>query len=98
MNLSDASNTLPSREAILSALGLLPPRSSAIDPLFGPAGILAAGMLLGAGIALLLVPKSGAQMRADLGRRLSWDRNERFAEKVREEGGLPGPGPKHLAP
>jgi hypothetical protein len=58
---------------------------------------LAAGLLLGAGVALLLAPKTGAEMRRGLARRLSFDRNEEFAEKVREEGGLPGPF-KHLAP
>jgi gas vesicle protein len=57
----------------------------------------AAGLLLGAGVALLLAPKTGAEMRRGLARRLSFDRNEEFAEKVREEGGLPGPF-KHLAP
>ena len=61
------------------------------------AGILAAGVMLGAGIALLVAPKTGAELRADLSRRLRWDRNQRFAEKVREEGGLPGPV-KHIAP
>ncbi len=63
---------------------------------------LATGVLLGAGIALLLAPKTGAEMRRDLARRFNFDknevdRNEQFAEKVREHGGLPGPI-KHLAP
>jgi hypothetical protein len=57
----------------------------------------AAGLLLGAGVALLLAPKSGAEMRRDIARRLSFDRNEEFADEVREHGGLPGPF-KHLAP
>ena len=95
MNFSDARDNLPSREALLSALGLLP-RSSASDPM-AYAGVLAVGMLLGAGIALLVAPKTGAELRADLSRRLSRDRNQRFAEKVQEEGGLPGPV-KHIAP
>ena len=95
MNLSDTRDSLPSREALLRALGL-PPRSSAGDPMTY-AGILAAGVLLGAGIALLVAPKTGAELRADLSRRLRWDRNQRFGEKVREEGGLPGPV-KHIAP
>ena len=95
MNLSDTRDSLPSREALLRALGLLP-RSSASNPMtYG--GILAAGVMLGAGIALLVAPKTGAELRADLSRRLRWDRNQRFAEKVREEGGLPGPV-KHIAP
>jgi gas vesicle protein len=56
-----------------------------------------AGVVLGAGIALLLAPKTGEEMRREIARRLSFDRNREFADKVREEGGLPGPF-KHLAP
>ena len=60
---------------------------------------LAAGMVLGAGVALLFAPKSGAELRKNLAKRFSFDRNEEFAEKAREEGGLPGPSPvKHIAP
>jgi hypothetical protein len=57
----------------------------------------AAGFLIGAGVALLLAPKTGAEMRLALARRFSFDKNEEFADKVREHGGLPGPF-KHLAP
>jgi gas vesicle protein len=58
---------------------------------------LSTGVLLGAGIALLLAPRTGAELRRDLARRLNFDRTEEFAEKVREHGGLPG-SIKHLAP
>jgi hypothetical protein len=57
----------------------------------------AAGLLVGTGITLLFAPKTGAEMRREIARRLSFDRNEEFADKVREHGGLPGPF-KHLAP
>jgi hypothetical protein len=71
-------------------LSPLPPRT--ILQAFG------AGILLGAGVALLLAPKTGVEMRRELARRLRrFDRNEEFGEKVREHGGLPGPF-KHLAP
>jgi gas vesicle protein len=56
-----------------------------------------AGVLLGAGIALLLAPKTGEEMRGEIARRLSLDRNQEFSDKLREEGGLPGPF-KVLAP
>jgi YtxH-like protein len=65
--------------------------ASAIVQAFG------AGVVLGAGIALLLAPKTGEEMRREIARRLSFDRNQKFTEKLREEGGLPGPF-KHLAP
>jgi len=58
---------------------------------------LAAGVLLGAGVALLIAPRSGAELRAELARYLNFDRNEQFRKKVEEEGGLPGPV-KHIAP
>ena len=48
-------------------------------------------------MALLLAPRSGAETRKNLARRFRFDRNEEFAETVREEGGLPGPI-KHIAP
>jgi hypothetical protein len=55
------------------------------------------GMVLGAGVTWLLMSKTGALLKADLVQRLYPDRNRQFAEKVRQEGGLPGPF-KHLAP
>jgi gas vesicle protein len=58
---------------------------------------LVAGMLIGAGFALVCAPQSGAELRADLGRRFGFDRNERFRKKVDAEGGFPGPV-KHAGP
>jgi gas vesicle protein len=58
---------------------------------------LATGMLLGAGFALLCAPRSGEELREDLGRRFRFDRNERFRKKVEAEGGFPGPV-KHAGP
>ena len=58
---------------------------------------LAAGIILGAGIALLLASRKGSEIRSDLARRLRFDRNEQFRDQVYAEGGLPGPQ-KHIAP
>jgi hypothetical protein len=58
---------------------------------------LAAGMILGAGFALLFAPRRGVELRAELGRRFNFDRNELFRKRVEAEGGLPGPV-KHLGP
>ena len=59
--------------------------------------MLGIGMLVGAGIALLLAPRTGAELRADLGRRLRPDPNEEYHEELAEQGGLPGPV-KHVPP
>ncbi len=58
---------------------------------------LAAGVLVGAGIALLFAPRTGAELRAEIARRLSFDRNEQFRKKVEAEGGFEGPV-KHAGP
>jgi gas vesicle protein len=79
-------------DAILNAF-----RTPAAPSSTGMLFALATGVLLGAGIALLLAPRTGAELRKDLARRLRSDRNEEFAEKVREHEGLPG-SIKHIAP
>jgi len=84
---------LPSRDRVLSALGLAQPPSSNVSS----AWMLGAGVLIGAGLALLFAPKPGQELRQNLRRRFAPDRNERFADEVRDEGGLPGPV-KHIAP
>jgi hypothetical protein len=52
-------------EDILSALGL-ERRRSLLDTLLPVAGIFVAGMAIGTGVALLLAPKSGREMRGDI--------------------------------
>jgi gas vesicle protein len=57
-----------SKEDILSALGLTSKPSSS-ERLLGTLSIFGVGLLVGAGAALLLAPKSGDALRADLGER-----------------------------
>lgn len=52
-------------EDILAALGLQRKRS-ALDVILPAAGIFAAGIVVGTGVALLLAPKSGREMRRDI--------------------------------
>ncbi len=61
---------LPSREELLNAIGLAS-RSSTTSDVASAIAIFGAGMLIGAGLALLFAPKSGAEMRRDLGERFS---------------------------
>jgi gas vesicle protein len=57
-----------SKDDVLSALGLTS-KPSTSDRLLGALGIFGVGLLVGAGAALLLTPKSGEALRADLGER-----------------------------
>jgi hypothetical protein len=64
MILRNATPALPSAENILRAIRFGPARSSAQAS--NVAGIFAAGILVGAGLALLLAPKAGIDLRRDL--------------------------------
>jgi hypothetical protein len=67
MKLSDISDL--SKEDVLAALGLaLKPTSS--QRVIGALGAFGLGALVGAGVALLLAPSSGEDLRDDLGRRI----------------------------
>ena len=72
MKLSDLSDL--SKDDILSALGLAA-KPSASERLLGTVGVFGLGVLIGAGAALLLAPKSGQDLREDLGDRLRHARN-----------------------
>jgi len=67
MKISDISDL--SKEDVLSALGLaLKPSTS--QRLLGTLGMFGLGAVVGAGLALLLAPSSGEDLRDDLGRRI----------------------------
>ena len=71
-----------SKDDVLSALGLTS-KPSTSERLLGALSIFGVGLLVGAGAALLLAPKSGEALRADLGERL---RNLRPEETESPEG------------
>jgi hypothetical protein len=58
-----------SKEDVLGVLGLAPKQSAGASVL-GALGLFGLGLVAGAGAALLLAPKSGVEMRRDLGRKL----------------------------
>ena len=64
-----------SKDDLLSALGLTS-KPSTSERLLGGLSIFGVGLLVGAGAALLLAPKSGQALRTDLGERLRSRRNE----------------------
>jgi hypothetical protein len=71
-----------SKDDVLSALGLTS-KPSTSERLLGGLSIFGVGLLVGAGAALLLAPKSGKAFREDLG--------ERFRSRVNGEAESPEP-------
>ena len=67
MKLSDIRDL--SKDDILAALGLAS-KPTTSERLLGTLGIFGIGLLVGVGAALLLAPKSGQDLREDLGDRL----------------------------
>lgn len=57
------------KDDILEKVGLQS-RSSAMDSVLPALGIFALGVAVGAGLGLMLAPKSGAELRSDLRARL----------------------------
>jgi len=53
------------KDDILGALGLQT-RTTTTSWLFGTLGLFGLGMVVGAGVALMLAPKPGAELRRDL--------------------------------
>jgi gas vesicle protein len=56
-----------SRDEILAAIGL-ETKKSVSDYLLPALGIFGVGLVVGSGVALLFAPKSGSELRGDLGR------------------------------
>lgn len=67
MKLSDIRDL--DKEDILSVLGLAS-KPTVAERWLGSAGVFGLGLLVGAGVALLLAPKSGQDLREDLSQRL----------------------------
>jgi YtxH-like protein len=81
MKLNDIRNL--SKDDVLAALGLQS-RTSALSSVFGSIGLIGLGMIIGAGAALMMAPKSGRELREDLSTRLNGT-TRRVADRVREE-------------
>jgi hypothetical protein len=77
--------SMPSTDEILRAIGLQ--RSHPTGDVLGSVAVFGAGMLVGAGLALLFAPSSGAEVREQLGSRL-----EDVRERVTQAGQGSGSG------
>lgn len=62
-----AREALPTRDQVLHALGGKP----ADDTMMSSFGIFAAGIVLGAGLAVLFAPKPGSEIREAIGEKIS---------------------------
>jgi hypothetical protein len=69
MTIDDIMQALPSKEDIASAVGLQA-RSSPTGDMLAAFGIFGAGIVLGAGLALLFAPKAGHEIRHDIAEKM----------------------------
>lgn len=83
MKIEDILAALPSKEDIASSIGL-EARASAGGGMFTAFGIFGTGMMLGAGLALLLAPKAGHEIRHDIAEKVG-----EISERLRSQ--LPQP-------
>jgi len=70
MKIDEILNTLPTREDLAAAVGLHL-RKSLAQEVATALGVFGTGMLLGAGLGLILAPKAGSDLRHDLMERLN---------------------------
>ncbi len=61
-----ARDTMPTREQLLSSFGVKP-----ADDMMSSFGIFAAGIVLGAGLAVLFTPRPGSEVREAIGEKIS---------------------------
>lgn len=61
-----ARDAMPTREQLLSAVGAKP-----ADDMMASFGIFAAGIVLGAGLAVLFTPRPGSEIREAIGEKIS---------------------------
>jgi hypothetical protein len=80
MNLNDLRSM--DRDDLLRMVGL-ETRRSAADYLMPALGLFGAGLVVGAGLGLLLAPKSGREIRGELTERMQEVRERANAEKER---------------
>jgi hypothetical protein len=61
-----ARDAMPTREQLMSAVGAKP-----ADDMMSSFGIFAAGIVLGAGLAVLFTPRPGSEVREAIGEKIS---------------------------
>lgn len=74
---SEVAKSLPSTDELLRAIGLQRTRNG--SELLGGVAVFGAGILVGAGLALLFAPGSGAEMREQIGAKVE-DAKEKIGQ------------------
>ena len=87
----DFARNLPSAEDLIRALGLQTRRSNGSD-IVSSVALFGAGLLVGAGLALLFAPSSGRELREEIGERAA-DLRDRAAAAVEPASTEPGGRP-----
>ncbi|MFN8602355.1 MAG: YtxH domain-containing protein [Candidatus Binatia bacterium] len=82
---SDVTRNLPSADEVLRSIGLQRARGSSGEMLGGVA-VFGAGLLVGAGLALLFAPSSGAETREQIGAKVE-DAKEKLGQMASSQGG-----------
>jgi YtxH-like protein len=90
----DFTRNFPSSEEIIRALGLHSRRDTASE-LVPSLALFGAGLLVGAGLALLFAPSSGRELREEIGERAA-DLRDKVAGADEEAAG--GDGHRHPVP
>ena len=70
MDLTKIADSLPTREDVMNAVRMATSRSTPTD-VSTMLGVFGAGMLIGAGLALLFAPKTGSELRHDIESRVA---------------------------
>lgn len=81
---SDVTRNLPSADEVLRSIGLQRARGTSGEMLGGVA-VFGAGLLVGAGLALLFAPSSGAETREHLGAKVE-DAKEKLGQMTSSQG------------
>jgi hypothetical protein len=88
IDLMKMAENLPTREDVLNAIGNIANRRSTASDMSSMLGAFGAGILIGAGLALLFAPKPGSELRQDIENRVS-DLRQGFGQGERRQGSTP---------
>ena len=91
MTIEDILQALPSKEDIARAVGL-EARTSPTGDMLTAFGIFGAGIILGAGLALLFAPKTGHEIRHDIAEKVG-----EIGEHLRAQVPQPARSPNRLS-
>lgn len=75
MSMEEMRSKLPSREELLERLPVRSARSHRSEEILAAVGVFGAGIVVGAGLALLFAPKPGCALRREIGEKVEHARS-----------------------